>query len=55
MRKLTTSKQMKNIYVLTNNEIEKDHYMNLIFDRITRIKTSINNGLIVSRFYTGYP
>ncbi len=48
LRKLTSPKQMKYLYVLTNNEFERDHYINLIYDRLTHIKTCIQNGSIVS-------
>ena len=40
---------MKDLFVLTNNEFEKDHYINLISDRLTHIKTGIQNGSIVRR------
>lgn len=49
MSKLTSPKQMKNLYVLTNNGSERDYYIKFISDRVIHIKTCIQNGSIVSQ------
>ncbi len=48
IRKLSSPKQLKNLYVLANNESEKDHYINMISDRLLKVQTSLENGSIVS-------
>lgn len=40
---------MKNVYILTNDQSEKDDYINIISDRLTKIRISKQNNSIVSR------
>lgn len=47
MKKFDSPKQMKNIYILTNDESERDTLMNIISNRLIKIKISLQNNLIV--------
>ncbi len=52
MNKLTSPKQMKNLYVLTTNELEKDQFIYIIANRVADVKTCIQNGSIVRKSTT---
>ncbi|CAF4500553.1 unnamed protein product, partial [Rotaria sp. Silwood2] len=52
VEKLSSPKQMENIYVLTNNELEKNQYISMLSDLSMKLNTRIKNGLIQCGTFT---
>ncbi|CAF2114638.1 unnamed protein product [Rotaria magnacalcarata] len=46
VNKLSSPKKLKNLYVLTNNESERDQYINMLSNLSMELNTRIQNGVI---------
>ena len=49
MKKFSSPKQLKDLYILTNNPLEKARYIKWISDRLEQIRICLENGSLVRK------